>query len=109
MIERTIVLPIRDNQQKSLARELAAIKRQILEIAGGYSETKQRGAWLDNGKVYRDVSWRVVTTVDEQQDAEIEARLPTWCAQLRQLCIYTHKTNVHSSFVEPRVAVAQTA
>lgn len=110
MLERTIVLPTRDNGGRLLTREVGAIKREILELAGGYSEVKQHGFWRDSdGTVYHDISWRVVTTVDESQDQQIEARLPDWCEKLRQLCLYTHTSQVQAAFVEPRVAVAQTA
>lgn len=110
MIERTIVLPARDNDGVSLAREVASVKRELLAVAGGYSEVKQRGAWRDDdGTVYRDSSWRVTTTIDESQDAAIMARLPEWCERLRQICLYTHATTVDSGFVYasgPQTAIA---
>lgn len=110
MIERTIVLPVRDNDGRSLAREVASVKSELLAIAGGYSESKQSGAWRDeDGTVYRDQSWRVTTTVDEQQDKAIVARLPEWCERLRQICLYTHTTPVESAFVYapiPQTAIA---
>ena len=110
MIERTIVLPARDNDGVSLAAQVASVKRELLAVAGGYSEVKQRGAWRDDdGTVYRDSSWRVTTTVGEQQDKAIVARLPEWCERLRQICLYTHATTVDSEFVYasiPQTAIA---
>lgn len=110
MIERTIVLPLRDNDRVSLAREVASVKSELLAIAGGYSESKQSGAWRDeDGTVYRDRSLRVATTVDQEQDAAIVARLPEWCERLRQICLYTHATTVESAFVYapiPQTAIA---
>lgn len=110
MVERTLILPLRDNDGRSLAREVASIKSELLAIAGGYSEVRHHGAWRDeDGTVYRDTSWRVTTTVDEQQDKAIVARLPEWCERLRQICLYTHATTVDSEFVYasvPQTAIA---
>lgn len=103
MVERVIVLPTRDNAGASLARKVTAIRRELLALAGGFSETRQHGQWLDGGKVYRDVSIRVTTTVDDEQDAAIVARLATWCEQLRQVCLYTHATQVSADFVYPAI------
>lgn len=110
MIERILVLPTRDNDGVSLAREVAQVKRDILTLAGGYSEVKQRGAWRDeDGTVYHDPSIRLTTTVGPEQDAAIVARLPFWCGRLRQICLYTHATQVDSQFVYapiPQTAIA---
>lgn len=101
MVERVIVLPTRDNDGVSLARHVTAIRREILALAGGFSETRQQGRWVDGGKVYRDTSIRLTTTVDDEQDAAIVARLAVWCGQLRQICLYTHATQVTADFVYP--------
>jgi hypothetical protein len=103
MLERAIVLPTRDNDGVSLARTITAIRKELLALAGGFSETRQQGRWVDGGKVYRDTSLRIVTTVDSEQDAQIVARLPVWCARLRQLCLYTHTTQVSADYVYPAV------
>lgn len=102
MVERVIVLPTRDNDGVSLAREVSTIRREILGIAGGLSETRQHGQWMDAGKVYKDTSIRITTTVDETADAALVERLPDWCERLRQICLYTHATTVESAFVYPR-------
>ena len=109
MVERTIVLPTRDNSGVSLAREVASVKRGILTLAGGYSEVKQRGAWVDGDRVYRDTSIRLSTTVNQDIDAEIVARIPYWAGHLRQVCIYTHATEVQSDFVYPETASTSVA
>lgn len=102
MRERVLVLPVADNDRVSLAREVAAIRREILALAGGYSEVRQVGAWLgDDGRVYHDKAIRLTTTVDETQDASIVARLPAWAGLLRQECLYTHVSEVQADFVHP--------
>jgi hypothetical protein len=110
MVERVIVLPTRDNAGRSLTRQVNAVRDEILHIAGGYSETRQAGAWLDeDGTVYHDASVRLTTTVDEPTDARIVALLPEWCERLRQICLYTHATTVDSQFVYapiPQTAIA---
>lgn len=103
MIERVIVLPTRDNAGVSLARRVTAIRREVLALAGGFSETRQHGQWLEGGKVYRDVSIRLTTTVDNEQDAALVARLAVWCEQLRQTCLYTHATQVSADLVYPAI------
>jgi hypothetical protein len=103
MVERTIILPTRDNAGASLARRVTAIRREVLALAGGFSETRQHGQWVEQGKVYRDVSIRLVTTVDSEQDAALVARLAVWCEQLRQVCLYTHATQVSADFVYPAI------
>lgn len=108
-IERTIVLPLYTNEGKSQRATVEAIKRQILRIAGGYSETKQTGYWIDEatGKVCRDVSLRVVTCVDERADAELALALPDWCEMLHQICLFTQVNLVDVSFVYPRADVGK--
>lgn len=101
MVERVIVLPIRDNNGVSLARVVGAVRSEILAIAGGYSLVKQYGAWLDGDVTYRDTAWRLTTTVDPETDARIVERIPEWCERLRQVCIYTHASDVTADFVYP--------
>lgn len=101
MIERVVVLPVRDNDGKRLDYWLGKVRAEVLAIAGGYSESKQVGAWRDDdGTVYKDASVRLSTLVDTEQDAEIEARLPVWCGWLRQICLLTTRAEVVVSFVE---------
>jgi hypothetical protein len=111
MIERTIILPSYDNNGKSLASVHRAIKAQLLDIAGGFSETRQVGYWRETtGKVYKDRSLRIVTTVHQEQDDEIMSRLSAWATALKQICLYTHATSVQQSFVYARsVAEVQSA
>lgn len=110
MIERTVVLPTRDNSGRPLSRDISQIKAELLSIAGGFSEVRQLGCWKDEqGHIWKDRALRLVTTVDENQDARIEACLPDWCARLRQLALYTHTTQVQVAFVEPAVAESQIA
>lgn len=101
MVERTIVLPIRDNDGVSLAAQLRSIRLEILALAGGYSETKQHGAWRNGATDYYDSSWRISTTVEPDIDARLIERIPAWAERLRQVCIYTHAVQVQADFVYP--------
>lgn len=108
MIERTIVLCLQDNDGNSTLPEIIRIELEILHIAGGFSLTEQHGSWLgEDGTVFTDKSIRLVTTVDADQDRQIEGKLAEWCARLRQLSLYTHTTEVEVAFVEPARATAQ--
>jgi hypothetical protein len=110
MLERTIILPTKDNTGRRLSYRISRIKQELLGIAGGYSEVKQFGQWkAADGSVYSDRALRIVTTVDESQDEQITARLPEWCAQLGQLALYTHASRVEVTFVTPKFAVTQIA
>lgn len=91
MLERTVILPQRDNEGKSLASQRAAIELELCAIAGGWTRERVSGAWLDKGKLYRDANYRYTLAVDEGQDAAIMARVPAWCARLRQLALYTSR------------------
>jgi hypothetical protein len=101
MFARTIILPVKDNKGVSLLNERRAVEGQLLTLAGGYTRDKVTGAWLDNGKVYRDQSYRYTLAVDAAQDAAIVAQLPVWCESLRQLALYTTRQEVDVSFIEP--------
>jgi hypothetical protein len=110
MIERTIILPTKDNTGRKLYYRINRIKAELLDIAGGYSEIRQFGQWkASDGTVYSDRALRIVTVVDESQDEQIAAHLPEWCAQLGQLALYTHTTKVEVTFVTPQFAVTQIA
>lgn len=101
-IERTIVLPIQDNDGHSNRKAIDAIHAEVLAIAGGYSELPQTGVWLDDqGQACHDDSLRLTTTVDASQDRRIAARLPVWCAWLRQQCLYTHTVRIAADFILP--------
>lgn len=105
--ERVIVLPIKDNDGVSLRREIASVKEALLNGVGGFSETRQSGVWVDNGKVYRDVSLRLSLAVTPEQDSWIRDMLPIWCERLRQLCLYTSRQVVEVDFVAPLSAAAE--
>lgn len=98
-IERVIVLPVQDNEGKSLSREIRTIKLALLNGVGGLSEVRQTGFWVDGGKVYRDVSLRVSVAVTPEQDAWIVSMLPIWCERLRQICLFTQRQAVEIAFV----------
>ena len=107
MIERTIVLPTQDNDGHSNRSAINRIHHEILDLAGGYSEVRQRGVWRDDsGRVYTDSSLRLTTTIDPETDIKLLHRIPVWCAWLKQECVYTHTTPVVASFVEPETLQA---
>lgn len=98
--ERTIVLPLADNDGNSLWDELNTIFDTILELAGGYSVVPQDGVWKDAKRTYVDKSLRVLVVSSLETDTLIEKCLPHWCRQLRQQCLYTHTVHVAVTFVE---------
>jgi hypothetical protein len=100
MLERTIIIPDRDNNGASLARERATIAYALLQLAGGYTADRVRGAWLgEDGTVYHDTSTRYTLAVTSEQDAAILARIPAWCGKLRQQCVYTSARAVDVAFI----------
>ncbi|HEY7348095.1 MAG TPA: hypothetical protein VH599_07215 [Ktedonobacterales bacterium] len=106
MFERVIVFPLEDNQGHNLQKEIDTICLELLEIVGGYSETRQRGQWRGNDQqVYTDWSARISTVVSEEQDILIGAKLSEWCARLRQRTLYTHSVTVEVRFIEPAKVV----
>lgn len=110
MIERTIVLPLTDNDGNPTTDTVNNFKQLLFSIAGGFSESQQVGYWkdADTGIVYRDESIRVVTTVTPEQDTQIAFLLPYLCEAMHQVCLYTHTVEVNASFVEPSPANAVT-
>lgn len=105
---RTIVLPDADNKGVSLSVEHADFAALLLQVAGGYSVTSQRGAWRDDdGTVYRDASQAYSVNVDDETDARLVALLPGVCATFRQVSLYTTACPVVATFVAP-VESAQT-
>lgn len=99
----TITLPLLDNDGLSLHKEVKTIKEKLLDMAGGMSEHRSRGAWKsENGKVYRDTSDVVSTIIEpELALAILQHYTPTWCTLLRQECLLVERVNVEVSFVEP--------
>jgi hypothetical protein len=109
MLERTVILPCADNEGHSLASARRAVERELCALAGGYTRDSVQGAWLDNGRLYRDKSYRYTLAVDAAQDAAIMARLPAWCAALRQLALYTSVRQSDVRFVLPATVPAAVA
>lgn len=107
MYERVIVLPTKDNDGKSLMRQIRVIKGVLLAYVGGFSETRQVGEWSENGKVYRDTSVRLSLAVSASADKWIAEQIPHWCAMLRQEAMYTHRSAIRLEIVRPaRVEVS---
>lgn len=105
---RTIVLPDADNKGVSLSREHADFAALLLQVAGGYSVTSQRGAWRgDDGFLYTDESQAYSVNVDDETDARLVALLPGVCAMFRQVSLYTTACPCVATFVAP-VVVTQT-
>lgn len=91
----TFNLPYVDNNGAGLAAELEQVKRELLEIAGGYTVAPNaEGAWLDNntGLVHYDPMMVVtVTFPSDREDIEMALRnkVRPWCDLLRQESLYT--------------------
>lgn len=101
-LERVVIVPDVDNDGTSLEPERAAIEEELLNIAGGFTSDRVQGGWRgENGRCYRDSSTRYTLGVDAATDAAIVARLPEWCARLRQLALFTASRPCDVSFVTP--------
>lgn len=101
MVERNIVLPLYDNDGASLEDVHETFKRELLLRAGGYSATRQSGAWQDevSGIVYVDES--IVYTVLCSADADnlIVRTLPALRLLARQEAILTYSRIVDVQFI----------
>ena len=98
----SVTLPLRDNRGRSLRRQVAAIKSEMLSLAGGVSVYRVRGAWrADHGRIYRDTSDVAFTIVDDALAAKILADyVPVWTGLLRQECVLVVIEPVQAHFVE---------
>lgn len=108
-IERLVILPLADNNNVSLQREVDHILDSILDIAGGYSKCEQDGAWKDpsTGRVYKDHSLRVYVTSESQElDERLHSHLEEWTALLRQECLYTEAYLVRRELIFARQAAS---
>lgn len=107
MYEVTVIVPVRDNAGKALTGERHKIERRLLELAGGYSRDKIVGAWLgDDGKLYRDESYRYTLACDAVTAARIRANASAWCSLLRQEALYVSQRDAAVTFAEPVKVVA---
>lgn len=99
-IERTIILPLFDNEQVSLQCEVGECLQELLQISGGYSQVLQSGVWLEEETIYSDPhELRIITTNEGYKDARIERLIKKWCTRLRQRAIYTDVREVSCSYV----------
>jgi squalene cyclase len=70
----TFIIPKLDNNGKRFpAKVLAELRRDILEIAGGYTWRHVRGAWYDedDGTTYQDASWEYTVVMEEAKIEEL--------------------------------------
>ena len=107
MYEVTVIVPVRDNAGKALTGERHKIERRLLELAGGYSRDKIVGAWLgEDGKLYRDESYRYTMACDGEIAASIRLAAHDWCEALRQEALYVSQRQANVVFAEPVKVVA---
>lgn len=100
MVQRTIVVPVADNDGRQLTAEIAGIEAELLSLIGGYSVTGSAGVWRsDDSTTYRDHSVTFTVIADEATDAVLLERLPLWAARLRQVMLFTYKTVVEIGLV----------
>ena len=103
MTELTVIVPTADNDGKTLQPVIDRFEGFLLDTVGGFSRDAISGAWKDEtGKIYRDTSYRYTVSGD-RVDA-VQSSLPTWCEELRQLCLYASTREVHVTFVDPVAA-----
>ena len=83
MKRATFIIPKADNDGQPFPTKLIAeLRRDILEMYGGYTVRDVQGAWLgDDGKTYHDENWEytVVMTEDDLP------KLVTWLEKAKNL------------------------
>lgn len=99
MVKRTVVLPRKDNDGRSLRSQLASVETDMRNIAGGFTRSPATGEWADSGRIYRDSNYAYWLTVDASADAELVAAMPDWAKLLRQEALYTDASQVDVQFV----------
>jgi hypothetical protein len=95
MTKRTVIVPITDNDGRSLAPEIANIEIELLRLVGGFSVNASAGVWSSpDGTTYRDQNLTYVVVGDEVTDARLTDRLHEWAIWLRQEVLYTDSSVV---------------
>lgn len=102
MTELTVIVPTADNEGRTLQPVIQDWEAFLLSTVGGYTRDVVNGAWLDNGTVYRDESYRYVVTGEKVP--EVQASLGHWAVALRQKELYTSTRRVAVKLVSPVAA-----
>jgi hypothetical protein len=109
-VEKSIILPTKDNTGKSLIREHKQFQATLLDIAGGFSVNKQAGIWRgDDGKVYRDVSNKYTVLCNTRQASKIDALIPALCRDCKQECILVTTRSITARFVDSQILAQASA
>jgi len=98
----TFLIPKRSNEGRRFpARVLAEIRRDILEIAGGYTWRDVRGAWYDEdeGKTYQDASWEYTVVMEGAKIGELVRWLEKAKDLLSQQAMWLEIQDVESHLV----------
>lgn len=107
MFEVTVIVPVRDNDGKALTGERHKIEGELLTLAGGFSRDKIVGQWRgDDGRVYRDESYRYTVACTGEVVRQLTDRASEWCSVLRQEALFVSARAVQVEFVQPVKAVA---
>lgn len=100
IVERTIILPLKDNDGATLRSVHIELRAALLAIAGGFSHYRLSGAWQnDNGVIFTDKSIAYVVLVGRSVDSQIVALLPNLAVSARQEAILTYSRDVAAQFV----------
>lgn len=95
-----LLLPLQDNDGQSLLVERAAVKEEVFQIVGGYTELPQGvGAWWDNNTneaMYDDVYPLLISFDADRTDIldTLRDRIRPWCDMLRQHSLYCVLTKI---------------
>jgi hypothetical protein len=106
--EARILMPLTDNEGKSLSHVHDAMRADLLASFGGFTESDTRGWWRDTstGTDYKEPS--IAFDIAAQWDSEKSERLmelAAWyCRAAKQLCVYVRNGKGAVSYVAPKAA-----
>jgi len=98
-----IVLPMLDNQGKSLWDEHEHLMKRLLELWGGFTSYEGLGKWVDKGKVYAERIVIYDIAMERQDVTKLRTLALSVCVQARQLSVMIVTPNGDTEFVHPPV------
>lgn len=92
MKENILHLMEKDNDGKPLTRVNSTFLRSLMEKFGGYTMTRESGAWLDTktGKIYNDKVLRLIVSFSPSKNniRMFEALATTYKSMAKQEAVY---------------------
>jgi hypothetical protein len=111
MREALIILPVKDNNGRSIASAHSNLATRLIDAFGGLTTRAAQGAWVDHGKLYReDVTEYVVayepTAFNDETLREIAIHAGH---EAKQLAIYTRFASGDVEIIDTAPAHAEAA